>query len=159
VPCLLYTCGNSPFIDWMDPSVIPHEILTRKFFLLLLELEPWPFNTVTSLFINSAITAYVSFLKTFLLCNYLSISLVFSLICVHFLCFPVPITLDDILQSASNPISTIVVVSFLLQKKEEEHAYLFQYGITSGLWEFREELAKFLSARYGETVHRYINLR
>jgi hypothetical protein len=71
----------------------------------------------------------------------------------------VPITLDDILQSASNPISTIVVVSFLLQKKEEEHAYLFQYGITSGLWEFREELAKFLSARYGETVHRYINLR
>ncbi|XP_021938949.1 uncharacterized protein LOC110839244 isoform X2 [Zootermopsis nevadensis] len=38
--------------------------------------------------------------------------------------------------------------------KEEEHAYLFQYGITSGLWEFREELAKFLSARYGEKVHR-----
>ncbi|PNF38871.1 hypothetical protein B7P43_G09905 [Cryptotermes secundus] len=39
-------------------------------------------------------------------------------------------------------------------KKEEEHAYLFQYGITSGLWEFREELAKFLSAKYGDKVHR-----
>jgi DNA-binding transcriptional MocR family regulator len=48
--------------------------------------------------------------------------------------------------------------SYLLQKKEEEHAYLFQYGITSGLWEFREELAKFLSAKYGDKVHRYINI-
>jgi len=41
-----------------------------------------------------------------------------------------------------------------LQKKEEEHAYLFQYGITSGLWEFREELAKFLTVKYGDRVHR-----
>jgi hypothetical protein len=48
--------------------------------------------------------------------------------------------------------------SLLLQKKEEEHAYLFQYGITSGLWEFREELAKFLSAKYGDKVHRYIKI-
>jgi CRISPR/Cas system endoribonuclease Cas6 (RAMP superfamily) len=46
----------------------------------------------------------------------------------------------------------------LLQKKEEEHAYLFQYGITSGLWEFREELAKFLTAKYGDKVYRYINI-
>jgi hypothetical protein len=46
----------------------------------------------------------------------------------------------------------------LLQKKEEQHAYLFQYGITSGLWEFREELAKFLSAKYGDKVHRYRNI-
>ncbi|XP_069689406.1 2-aminoadipate transaminase-like [Periplaneta americana] len=38
--------------------------------------------------------------------------------------------------------------------KEEKDAFLFQYGITSGLWEFREELAKFLTVRYGETVHR-----
>jgi DNA-binding transcriptional MocR family regulator len=54
---------------------------------------------------------------------------------------------------------SIVADSPLLQKKEEEeHAYLFQYGITSGLWEFREELAKFLSAKYGDTVHRYINI-
>jgi len=43
---------------------------------------------------------------------------------------------------------------FFLQKKEEEHAYLFQYGITSGLWEFREELAKFLTVKYGDKVHR-----
>ncbi|PSN57929.1 hypothetical protein C0J52_00267 [Blattella germanica] len=38
--------------------------------------------------------------------------------------------------------------------KEEENAFLFQYGITSGLWEYRVELAKFLSSRYGEKVHR-----
>ncbi|KAJ9598427.1 hypothetical protein L9F63_010871, partial [Diploptera punctata] len=38
--------------------------------------------------------------------------------------------------------------------KEEVDAFLFQYGITSGLWEFREELAKFLTRRYGEKVYR-----
>ncbi|XP_066995067.2 2-aminoadipate transaminase [Anabrus simplex] len=39
-------------------------------------------------------------------------------------------------------------------EKEKEYAYLFQYGITSGLWEFRQELAKFLTKHYGEEVHR-----
>lgn len=32
--------------------------------------------------------------------------------------------------------------------------YLFQYGITAGLWECRDELSKFLSRRYGDSVAR-----
>ncbi|GLH14092.1 Uncharacterized protein GBIM_18511, partial [Gryllus bimaculatus] len=39
-------------------------------------------------------------------------------------------------------------------EKEKEKAYLFQYGIAPGMWEFREELAKFLSKQYGEPVLR-----
>lgn len=31
---------------------------------------------------------------------------------------------------------------------------MFQYGITAGLWECREELAKFLTRRYGDPVKR-----
>jgi hypothetical protein len=50
--------------------------------------------------------------------------------------------------------TTTTTTTIFLQKKEEEHAYLFQYGITSGLWEFREELAKFLTVKYGDKVHR-----
>nr|CAD7439005.1 unnamed protein product [Timema bartmani] len=39
-------------------------------------------------------------------------------------------------------------------EKEQEHAYLFQYGITSGLWEYREQLSQFLTKRYSEQVNR-----
>ncbi|KAK0178376.1 hypothetical protein PV328_002327 [Microctonus aethiopoides] len=39
------------------------------------------------------------------------------------------------------------------EKKEGMH-YLFQYGITAGLWECRDELSKFLSRRYGDSVAR-----
>ncbi|XP_011859584.1 PREDICTED: uncharacterized protein YER152C-like isoform X2 [Vollenhovia emeryi] len=39
------------------------------------------------------------------------------------------------------------------EEKEGKH-YLFQYGITAGLWECRDELAKFLSKRYGNSVLR-----
>nr|CAD7587914.1 unnamed protein product [Timema genevievae] len=38
-------------------------------------------------------------------------------------------------------------------EKEQEHAYLFQYGITSGLWEYREQLSQFLTKRYSEQVN------
>lgn len=31
---------------------------------------------------------------------------------------------------------------------------MFQYGVTAGLWECREELAKFLTKRYGDPVKR-----
>jgi len=37
---------------------------------------------------------------------------------------------------------------------KEGNYYLFQYGITAGLWECRDELAKFLSRRYGNSVMR-----
>ncbi|XP_076748600.1 2-aminoadipate transaminase isoform X2 [Xylocopa sonorina] len=39
-------------------------------------------------------------------------------------------------------------------EKKEGKYYLFQYGITAGLWECREELAKFLTKRYGDPVKR-----
>lgn len=39
------------------------------------------------------------------------------------------------------------------ENKEGKH-YLYQYGITPGLWECREQLAKFLSRRYGDPVMR-----
>lgn len=39
-------------------------------------------------------------------------------------------------------------------EKEKEKAHLFQYGIASGLWEFRDELGKFLTKNYKDTVHR-----
>ncbi|XP_063231477.1 2-aminoadipate transaminase isoform X2 [Bacillus rossius redtenbacheri] len=38
--------------------------------------------------------------------------------------------------------------------KEQENAYLFQYGPMAGLWDYRAQLAEFLTARYGETVNR-----
>ncbi|KAH0956147.1 hypothetical protein HN011_001721 [Eciton burchellii] len=42
-----------------------------------------------------------------------------------------------------------------LQEEEKEGKYfLFQYGITAGLWECRDELAKFLNRRYGDPVMR-----
>ncbi|KAJ8672892.1 hypothetical protein QAD02_004153 [Eretmocerus hayati] len=42
-----------------------------------------------------------------------------------------------------------------LEEEEREGKYfLFQYGITSGLWECRNELSKFLSRRYGNVVAR-----
>ncbi|XP_066590408.1 2-aminoadipate transaminase-like [Prorops nasuta] len=42
-----------------------------------------------------------------------------------------------------------------MEEEEKEGKYfLFQYGITPGLWECREELAKFLSKRYGDPVKR-----
>ncbi|XP_024947201.1 uncharacterized protein LOC107274184 isoform X2 [Cephus cinctus] len=42
----------------------------------------------------------------------------------------------------------------LEEEEQEGNYYLFQYGITSGLWECREELAKFLGRRYGDPVAR-----
>jgi len=43
----------------------------------------------------------------------------------------------------------------LQQEEEKEGKYfLFQYGITAGLWECRDELAKFLNRRYGDPVMR-----
>ncbi|CAB0028196.1 unnamed protein product [Trichogramma brassicae] len=42
----------------------------------------------------------------------------------------------------------------LEEEEKEGKYYLFQYGITSGLWECREELAKFLTRRYGDPVAR-----
>ncbi|XP_043804395.1 2-aminoadipate transaminase-like isoform X2 [Apis laboriosa] len=42
----------------------------------------------------------------------------------------------------------------LEEEKKEGKYYLFQYGITAGLWECREELAKFLTRRYGDPVKR-----
>lgn len=42
----------------------------------------------------------------------------------------------------------------LEEEKKEGKYYLFQYGITAGLWECREELAKFLTRRYGNPVMR-----
>lgn len=40
------------------------------------------------------------------------------------------------------------------EEEKEGKYYLFQYGITPGLWEGRDELAKFLSRRYGDPVKR-----
>ncbi|XP_043584178.1 2-aminoadipate transaminase-like [Bombus pyrosoma] len=42
----------------------------------------------------------------------------------------------------------------LEEEKKEGKYYLFQYGITAGLWECREELTKFLSRRYNDPVKR-----
>lgn len=42
----------------------------------------------------------------------------------------------------------------LEEEEKEEKYYLFQYGIAPGLWECRDELAKFLSKRYGNSVMR-----
>ena len=42
----------------------------------------------------------------------------------------------------------------LEEEKKEGKYYLFQYGITAGLWECRDELAMFLSRRYGDPVQR-----
>ncbi|EFN75185.1 uncharacterized protein LOC105191571 [Harpegnathos saltator] len=42
----------------------------------------------------------------------------------------------------------------LEEEKKGKKYYLFQYGATAGLWECRDELAKFLSRRYGNTVMR-----
>ncbi|XP_011692115.1 PREDICTED: uncharacterized protein YER152C-like [Wasmannia auropunctata] len=42
----------------------------------------------------------------------------------------------------------------LKEEEKEGKYYLFQYGITAGLWECRDELAKFLSRRYGNSVMR-----
>lgn len=42
----------------------------------------------------------------------------------------------------------------LKEEKDEGKYYLFQYGMTAGLWECREELSKFLSRRYGDPVKR-----
>ncbi|XP_058792124.1 2-aminoadipate transaminase-like isoform X3 [Phymastichus coffea] len=42
----------------------------------------------------------------------------------------------------------------LEEEEKEGKYYLFQYGATPGLWECREELAKFLTRRYGDPVAR-----
>ncbi|XP_018049807.1 PREDICTED: 2-aminoadipate transaminase-like isoform X1 [Atta colombica] len=42
----------------------------------------------------------------------------------------------------------------LEEEKKEGKYFLFQYGITAGLWECRDELAKFLTRRYGNSVMR-----
>ncbi|XP_076182099.1 uncharacterized protein LOC143154134 [Ptiloglossa arizonensis] len=42
----------------------------------------------------------------------------------------------------------------LEEEKKEGNYYLFQYGTTAGLWECREELAGFLTRRYGDPVKR-----
>lgn len=42
----------------------------------------------------------------------------------------------------------------LEEEDKEGKYYLFQYGITPGLWECREELSGFLSRRYGDSVRR-----
>ncbi|XP_063982719.1 uncharacterized protein LOC135165385 [Diachasmimorpha longicaudata] len=43
------------------------------------------------------------------------------------------------------------------EEKEGMH-YLFQYGVTAGLWECREELSKFLTRRYQDTSVKRENL-
>ncbi|KAL0098889.1 hypothetical protein PUN28_020875 [Cardiocondyla obscurior] len=45
-------------------------------------------------------------------------------------------------------------VALARRKKRREILLSFQYGITAGLWECRDELAKFLSKRYGSSVLR-----
>lgn len=42
----------------------------------------------------------------------------------------------------------------LEEEKKERKYYLFQYGIAAGLWECRNELASFLTRRYGDQVKR-----
>ena len=40
------------------------------------------------------------------------------------------------------------------EEKKEGKYYLFQYGMANGLWECREELAQFLTRKYGDPVNR-----
>ncbi|XP_053989998.1 2-aminoadipate transaminase isoform X1 [Hylaeus volcanicus] len=42
----------------------------------------------------------------------------------------------------------------LEEERKEGKYYLFQYGITAGLWECRKELAMFLTRQYGDPVSR-----
>nr|XP_033329689.1 2-aminoadipate transaminase-like [Megalopta genalis]XP_033329690.1 2-aminoadipate transaminase-like [Megalopta genalis] len=42
----------------------------------------------------------------------------------------------------------------LEEERKEGMYYLFQYGPSAGLWEYRDELAKFLTRRYGDPVKR-----
>nr|XP_012151850.1 PREDICTED: uncharacterized protein YER152C-like [Megachile rotundata] len=59
----------------------------------------------------------------------------------------------DLLQHCVEMIKTATDHRLEKEKKEGKY-YLFQYGITAGLWECREELAMFLSRRYGDPVKR-----
>ncbi|OXU25097.1 hypothetical protein TSAR_016883 [Trichomalopsis sarcophagae] len=59
----------------------------------------------------------------------------------------------DLLQQCSSLLAK--ATKHRLEEEEKEGKfYLFQYGITAGLWECREELAKFLTRRYGDPVQR-----
>ncbi|XP_014616509.1 PREDICTED: 2-aminoadipate transaminase isoform X1 [Polistes canadensis] len=59
----------------------------------------------------------------------------------------------DLLKKCTNMLSN-ATVHRMEEEEKEGNFYLFQYGITSGLWECREELAKFLSRQYGDPVQR-----
>ncbi|CAL7944732.1 unnamed protein product [Xylocopa violacea] len=59
----------------------------------------------------------------------------------------------DLLQHCVGMIKKATDHRLEAEKKEGKY-YLFQYGITAGLWECREELAKFLTRRYGDPVKR-----
>ncbi|XP_078052519.1 2-aminoadipate transaminase isoform X2 [Augochlora pura] len=54
--------------------------------------------------------------------------------------------LPDMIQLATN--------HKLEEERKEGKYYLFQYGPSAGLWEYRDELAKFLTRRYGDPVRR-----
>lgn len=59
----------------------------------------------------------------------------------------------DLLKQCTDMISN-ATLHRMEEEKKEGNFYLFQYGITPGLWECREELAQFLSRRYGDPVKR-----
>ncbi|XP_047370879.1 2-aminoadipate transaminase-like [Vespa velutina] len=59
----------------------------------------------------------------------------------------------DLLKQCTDMLSN-ATIHRMEEEKKEGNFYLFQYGITPGLWECREELAKFLSRRYGDQVKR-----
>lgn len=59
----------------------------------------------------------------------------------------------DLLKQCTEMISN-ATIHRMEEEKRDGNYYLFQYGITPGLWECREELAEFLSRRYGDPVKR-----
>ncbi|XP_014215330.1 uncharacterized protein LOC106644386 [Copidosoma floridanum] len=59
----------------------------------------------------------------------------------------------DLLQKCSSLLAKATKHRLEEEEKEGKY-YLFQYGITAGLWECRDELAKFLTRRYGDPVSR-----
>ncbi|KZC03930.1 PREDICTED: 2-aminoadipate transaminase-like [Dufourea novaeangliae] len=59
----------------------------------------------------------------------------------------------DLLQNLPNMIKRATDHRLEEENKEGKY-YLFQYGPTAGLWECREELAMFLTRRYGDPVKR-----
>ncbi|KAI4500122.1 hypothetical protein M0802_004539 [Mischocyttarus mexicanus] len=59
----------------------------------------------------------------------------------------------DLLKQCKTMLSN-ATVHRMEEEEKEGNFYLFQYGITPGLWECREELSKFLNRQYGDPVQR-----